>query len=142
MTPTLRFELVDNVLLIIHSDNEPDPRDWDAFLELYARSIDHLFGVLVFSPGPGPDNAQRRRIAKINQPRAAPIAVLTPSRLARGIVAALSWFDIPIKAFDVDGFERALDYLHLHGATRSSVARAYELLYQAVFPVTGAKQRA
>jgi hypothetical protein len=141
-TKGIKFEVAENVLLVIHSANDPDPREWDEFLDFYARVIGQIQGVLVYSPGPGPGSTQRRRIAEINQVRAAPIAVVTPSRLARGIVAALSWFGVPIKAFDVDAFARALDFLKVTGPSRVAITKRYDLLCESVSLSPDARERA
>jgi hypothetical protein len=64
------------------------------------------------------DSAQRREIVEAmgdHKPRG---AVMTPSRLARGMVTALSWFQSEIKAFAPDQYESAATHLQLTSEER------------------------
>ena len=45
--------------------------------------------------------------------KSVPVAVVTPSKMTRGVVTALSWFNDKIKAFQPAEFPQALKHLDL-----------------------------
>src|SRR5687768_13445407 len=105
---------VDPMLAVtVNTDVDPSDADWDAFLKDLAAVAPGLRGVLVYTSGPGPSVSQRARgnavLAKA--PANLPIAVMTSSRVARGIVTAFSWaVDRNIKAFAPTDFQGAVDF--------------------------------
>jgi hypothetical protein len=128
MEPNMHTVVVSNVVLVVHSDRDGDDREWDQCIELMATRRSELLGVLVFTPGPGPASDKRARIAKLNEDLPVPIAVCSSSRLARGIVTALSWFGVPIKAFDANRTDLAMAFLKIPEASRASIRSEFESL--------------
>jgi hypothetical protein len=53
-----------------------------------------------------------------------PIAVMTPSALARATVTAISWFNPGIRSFEPDATQKALDYLDAAQIERVELVRA------------------
>jgi hypothetical protein len=127
----MRSVVVSRVLLVVHGSEEPEDRDWEHFLKLLG-SHSELIGVLVYTPGPGPGSQHRARIAKISEKRNVPFAVCSSSRLARGIVTVLSWFGVPIKAFDASRTDDAIAHLNIPEADRETIKHEFELLKRAL----------
>jgi hypothetical protein len=134
----MKFGVVDGVLILVHGEREPQDREWDAFLDTYEREQSGMRGLLVFTPGPSPDSARRKRLSELNERRPVPIAVLTPSRIARGVVSALSWLGLAIRAFEPDALDKALDHLALTGATRGKVSAGFDAFQRELKPADSA----
>src|SRR5262249_3196746 len=82
--------------------------------------------IVVVSSGGAPDGEQRRQMAEVvGKWRKPPLALLTDSPVARGIVGALRLFNPAMRAFRVDELPNACSFLEL---TASEVARVIELV--------------
>ncbi len=107
---TIQFDHYEQWVLLAHGADAPTPGEWEQYVAYLknASEDENTHSLLVLSPeGVGPDSVQRKMIAGIDLRT----AVLTPSRLARGIATALSWFGVNIKAFTPVQYEEACDYL-------------------------------
>lgn len=100
-------------LLLIHTKENPTDEEWKAYLNDAKHWRDKIEGFLVISEGGGPNTLQRGEMNDVleAEKRGGKTAVVTLSRLARGIVTALSWFNPGIKAFSTLNIPAALDYL-------------------------------
>lgn len=107
---SLSFELVNELLVIIHTQPEPDEADWNAMIE-HVREQQQLRGVLVVAPGAKPNPSMRADIQHMHEHFGTKAAVLTASKVTKGVLVALSWFSVPIKGFSHDQLDDALDYL-------------------------------
>jgi len=134
----MKFIVVDDVLVLVHGESEPQDREWDAFLDLYDKSLMELRGLLVSTPGPGPDSARRKRLSEINSKRRVPISVMTPSAVTRGIVTALSWLGLAIRSFEPRSVDKALDHIGVTGAARAKVAAALDAFQRELRPAADA----
>ncbi len=129
-SPRLACTAVGDVHVAVHGPDDPDAADWQAYLAA-ARSI--LKGyeqprVLVYTLGGNPSTAQRGELNKINEGLSPRVAVMLNSRVARGTVTALSWFNPSIKAFALDELERAMKHLDLSDASAARVIETVERL--------------
>jgi hypothetical protein len=68
-------------------------------------------GVLTFTDGAGPTAAQRADMRDFLGGRQLRLAVVSASRLTRGIVTAISWFNPAIRVFAPAELARAYTYL-------------------------------
>ncbi|EDM79236.1 hypothetical protein PPSIR1_03828 [Plesiocystis pacifica SIR-1] len=101
-------------VVIVHTDEPPSDEDWDAHLELLVSLAGAVDRVLVYTGGAGPSVAQRRRTneAFVRAGGTGVSAILTPSRMVRGIVKAFSWaMQGQMRAFAPSEFRRAVDFL-------------------------------
>jgi hypothetical protein len=121
MPATMMQECLQGVLLEVHNQFPPTDEEWERLLELAAASLDSACSCLVFSRGPGPNAAQRKRLAALLHGKKYPTAVLTDSIVARGAVTALSWVGHSIRAFATNDVLRALEVLPVSVAHRRSV---------------------
>lgn len=109
MPRTLAYSRIDDALaVLVHADLAPDDAEWDAWLADLERWLPELRGLLIVTDHHGPTSGQRRRLGALLArvgPVQARTAVLSSSRLARGIVIAVNLFNPDIRAFspaDVD----------------------------------------
>ena len=114
--PTLRCEVVDDVVIMVHGQRSPSSQDWQKFIGALRQTCSH-FGrakILGFTPGPAPNAVQRSEMMAIAKEYPLPIAICTESRLARGAIQALSWAShMRIKPFEKRDWVGACDYLEL-----------------------------
>src|SRR5450432_2876646 len=101
----------DTIFICYHTAENPTDGEWDKMLTLFLGSLPTMRGVLIFSDGGGPNIAQRERLAEMIKliPRT---AMVTDSRVARGIMTALSWLGVTqSKTFPTSRIADALGYL-------------------------------
>lgn len=129
-SPRLTIALVDDVHIAVHGRDNPDAQDWDAYLKTThtLRSRHENVRALVYTLGGNPSSAQRSALNKVNEGFLAQVSVMLESRLARGAVTALSWFNPRIKAFALGQVDDALAHLALSGTQASRVKEALEAL--------------
>jgi DNA-binding LacI/PurR family transcriptional regulator len=99
----------------------PTDADWQIYLDALRDNAERLATQLIVTDGGSPNSAQRRASIAIAEGRPLPpTAVVTSSVLARGAVAALSWFmKDKIRAFPPADFEKACAFI---GAAEHSAA--------------------
>src|SRR4051812_30856452 len=109
---TMAWKMVGEVLVTVHTRLPPSDADWDAWVEESTSWRPH--GVLVLTPGVGPNVKQRRRMhdkcqtAGINLGKL-PTAVVCDGTVVRGIVTALSWLgQTAIRSFSPSRLDDAL----------------------------------
>lgn len=124
-----------DVILSLHGAQPPTAEEWRIHLELleglailHGRSLASMRS-LVFSDGGMPDSAQRKasqRIIDAADGHKMPVAIVTTSAFARGVVTAAHWFGLSIKAFSPADLGDALAYLGIpparHAALRDELA--------------------
>lgn len=115
VSPRLTVAVVEDVNIAVHGVDSPDATDWQAYLKsnqkIYERHAE-LRG-LVYTLGGNPSSAQRNELNKLNEGKNPRVSVMVESRLARGAVTAISWFNPRIKAFALDQVDDALAHLEL-----------------------------
>lgn len=104
----------DIVLLVEGSDPHPDS-DWNIFLDACDWAMSHNNGkirVLVVTEGAGP-NAKQRQLSLDRGWRGnrSPVAVVTDSQLARGIITVFAWFNLNIRAFPARHLSGGFEFL-------------------------------
>lgn len=107
--------VIGDVLVAVHGKDAPSDQDWSAYLNLAKAMLEYTDQprVLVYSLGGSPSTTQRRELHEINEGSASRVAVMVDSRMARGAVTALSWFNPSIKAFDLRQIDLAMAHLEL-----------------------------
>jgi hypothetical protein len=126
MGKTLSYEVFDNkLLLLVHGESSPSSVDWDDYAELLSRSVGELTGILVVTDGAGPNGAQRGKINDLIKTCGGsfPTAVMTHSRVARGVVTALGWFNPRLRAFAPTELTAALAHLGTDPGQREKLLR-------------------
>jgi hypothetical protein len=119
----LLHELIEGVVLVVHSKQPPTDEEWDATLVHIPKTHGGRpwLPVLVRAES-GPNAMQRARLNIAIKHVRARTAVLHESTMARGVLMALQWIGLQeIQGFhpgDVDG---ALDYLGIDRAHRPAI---------------------
>jgi hypothetical protein len=120
---SMRYQVVDDVFILVHNSQNPSDSEWDAYLQKLERKSEDLDLVrtLVYTVKGGPNSVQRRKLNEILGGQSTRVSVVTPQTTVRLIVAALSWFNNDIKAFSPENLDSALGYLDLrnHLKTRT-----------------------
>jgi hypothetical protein len=123
-----RFAWTDigNILVGVHSEDGPDDRDWNEYLEAGRRIVatNGSVRVLAYSLGGSPNSLQRSKVNELFKDVPSRTAVMLDSRIARGAVTALSWFIKGIHAFGLDQLDDACGYLELSTKDAAEVRRA------------------
>jgi hypothetical protein len=114
---TLYWRLIPGVIMItVHTKTTPSDEDWDAYLEDVKKQATGIRGVLVYSESAGPTAPQRARISELYKALNIKLrtAIMSGSRLVRGVVTAMSWtLADDIKSFSTTEFDKAVEYLEL-----------------------------
>lgn len=118
LVTTMGWSFADGFTAIVHGEDTPAADDWDSFIAALADQPTKISQpTLVYSAGGGPNGIQRGQLEALmtetgvaEQVR---VAVLTTSRLVRGIGTAVSWFQPHLKIFAPDQLDGAIAHLHL-----------------------------
>jgi hypothetical protein len=121
---SLRFDLFEHILLIVHADMPPDADDWARMTVVRNANSRRLRGTLVVAPPRASINAaQRSDVATFMKTTGSSIAVLTDSALIRGVARAVGFLGVNVRAFDPADIGAALTYLLLPEAKHPDVIR-------------------
>lgn len=104
------------IIVAVNTDVPPSDEDWDAYIKDAAPHLKNVKGVLVYSESVGPTAPQRARSSAAFKQANPDVraAIMTGSRVVRGIVTAMSWaLGENVKAFSTADFEGAVKYLEL-----------------------------
>jgi hypothetical protein len=114
-------EMVGRTVVVVHGVVHPTNAEWQIYLDALRDNAERMTAQLIVTDGGSPNSAQRRAsIALVEGRPLPPTAVVTSSVLARGVVAALSWFmKDKIRAFRPAEFENACAFI---GAAEHSAA--------------------
>jgi hypothetical protein len=124
-TRTMRYQLVDDVCLLVHGEEPPTNADWGEYLGFLQTQVSLVPSprFLLVTDGVAPTPTQRARlnalVGKLGRP--VPTAVITHSRLARGVVAILRLFNSAIRAFAPNELSSAMEYLEIDPARRTDL---------------------
>lgn len=112
-------------LVAVHRPVPIDRDEWMHFLdaaESIARSAGHVKVLVRSEDKGGPDASQRADLNERFEKLKMRVAVLTASRVTRGIAMALQWLKvIDIKAFPPADVDKALDFLETPADARPEV---------------------
>ena len=109
---SLRFDIVDQVLLVVHADVAPSDGDWARLLVVRNANRAKLRNTLVVAPPRASINAaQRADVAKFMKETGTGVAVLTDSALVRGVAMAVGFLGVKVRAFAPNALTAALDFL-------------------------------
>jgi len=137
---SLRFDLVDHVLLVVHADVPPTDEDWGRMVTVRNANMQRLRGILVVAPPRAVINtAQRADVAKFMRETGHGIAVLTESALIRGVARAVGLLGVQVRAFAFSELGSALNYLLVPVARHAELTRRVELMRSQLPPSAEAR---
>ncbi|EDM80669.1 hypothetical protein PPSIR1_37289 [Plesiocystis pacifica SIR-1] len=107
---TLSFGFVQDVFLLVHKTPLPNQEEWARMMQV-VRERETLAGVLVIARDarPGPD--MRKEVQAVTRKFGCKTAVITDSVVAKGVMVAMTWLNIPIGGFRTDELDDAIRYL-------------------------------
>jgi hypothetical protein len=126
---SLRFDIIDHVMLIVHADVPPSDGDWARMTVVRNASKTKLRSTLVLAPPRASINAaQRADVAKFMKETGSSIAVMTDSALIRGVAMAVGFLGVQVKAFAPNAITAALNFLVVPESRHSIFIRRIEAL--------------
>lgn len=114
----------DRLYLAVLHGAQPTDEEWERWIALGVQRNGLDQRVLIEARGGGPSAKQRRAIVAANKANVR-IAVMTESTLVRGIVTAVAWFGVSLRAFPLDAHANAANFL---GLTALELDTALEVL--------------
>jgi hypothetical protein len=115
--------MVEGVLLIVHGEAAPSNEEWSALVSSLGPTLNGRtrLPVLVVPSGV-PSALQRAELQEATRLVTARTAILSNSRIARGISVALKWMGMQdIKTFDPADLAGALSYLEVSSGCRGAI---------------------
>lgn len=131
MPATMAFHLhKKSMFLVMHAKDNPSDQEWNEYVEFAKKNVQYLRTTLIITEGGGPSTVQRGELNDVLEKAGfkSKIAVVTLSRMVRGIVTAISWFNPNIKAFSTIQVPAALEYLEIPVAERDVIFREIKTL--------------
>ena len=126
---SLRFDIVDHVMIIVHADMPPRDADWTRMTVVRNASRDRLRGTLVVAPPRASINAsQRADVAQFMKGTNITIAVVTDSALIRGVARAVAFLGVQVRAFTPSELTSALTFLIVPPSRHADFTRRIELM--------------
>jgi hypothetical protein len=128
---SLRFDIIDHVLVIVHADLPPDPHDWARMIVVRNANRLKVRSNLVIAPPRASINAaQRADVAEFMRDSGRSIAVVTDSALIRGVAKAVGFLGVQVRAFAPSELPSALNYLVVPESRHAVFTRRVEGLQQ------------
>lgn len=129
---TMAFRELGTTMLCVHSDADPTPSAWNAYVDALAeaglRTVPApIRQILIFTRGGAPNSLQRRRLLRLLDHDGAstiPTALLSDSRIARGAATVIGWFGAAIKPFRSTDLDAAFDWLAVPQTDRADIQKA------------------
>ena len=112
------------IAVAVYGESGPTESEWKEYLRVLSKLEGSGNKLLVMTAGGGPNTIQREELERLTvsldeQVRA---AIVTTSRVVRGIVTALRWFRSDnYRAFDPKDLKAAFTYLQLSDAEQTAV---------------------
>jgi hypothetical protein len=115
---------VEDYLVFVHSEDSPSNAEWSQLMDQFRHATNlRRIRVLVFTYGGAPNARQRVELNDVLRDIRPPVAVVTPSTLARAVCTAIGWFNPRIRPFTPEEIELAFDYLDANQADRKVLVR-------------------
>jgi hypothetical protein len=117
---TFKWKVLGNVCVSCSSAGEIPEEDWNAHLK--ALESAGVIKALTSTVGPiDVDSTHRKQAAEVVMRKHMRCAMVTDERLVRGLVTAISWLGVDIKAYAWDEARRALEYLDVPASLHDRV---------------------
>jgi arginyl-tRNA--protein-N-Asp/Glu arginylyltransferase len=126
------YTIYQKLLLVMHTKENPSDAEWADYCAFTAKNLPHFTSTIIVTEGGAPNTMQRGQLNDLLEANnfKQKVAVVTISRLARGIVTALSWYNPNIKAFSPTQIPAALDHVEFPRAHHEGVMKEIRALRQ------------
>jgi hypothetical protein len=126
---SLRFDIVDHVMLIVHADVPPSESDWARMIVVRNAHGDRIRGNLVVAPPRASINAsQRADVAQFMRDTGTSVAVVTDSALIRGLARAVGFLGLQVRAFAFSELASAFNYLVVPQSRHADMSRRIDAM--------------
>lgn len=127
---TMMWELCGPVFVIVHSTENPSDAEYTQTLDGYQQHLGAFNGILICTDGGAPNLKQRKATTEFWKGKDLPrTAIMTSSKVTRGVITALSWV-LPaqkINAVEFNDYAGAFSYLEVpeqwHTQIKQTVGR-------------------
>ena len=110
---TMAHSFVGRLVVLVHTDHNPDPSEWQTFVDEALARLGTFQGFLVVTGGGSLNANQRSDAIHLMKQSGASAAVLTTSPVVRGAVTAVSWFKVKVEAFHPSRLDEALTFANV-----------------------------
>ncbi len=127
---TSAYTIHKRVFLVMNTKDNPSDAEWGEYVDFTIKNLAHFSSTMIITEGGGPNTMQRGMMNDLLEAKGfkQKVAVVTLSRLARGIVTALSWFNPNVRAFSTVQIPAALTYLDIPESEHEGVQREIRAL--------------
>ena len=126
---SLRFDIIDHVMLIVHADVPPDEADWARMAVVRNANREKIRSNLVIAPPRASINArQRADVAQFMRETGTSVAVLTDSALIRGVARAVGFLGVQVRAFAPSELASALNFLVVPPSRHAEMSRRIDAM--------------
>jgi hypothetical protein len=117
------------LMFAVHNAQPPTDAEWARWVSLGVEAQTNALRLFVETRGGGGPNAKQRRLLADNLQRfGMRCAIVTSSPIIRGIVTAVAWLNVDLRAFAPGDQEAALSYLQLTAAERDILEQTLSVL--------------
>lgn len=103
---------LDRLTIAVHHSRPPSDEEWNRWVALCAAQEGPI-RVIVESHGGAPNAKQRKTLSDALAGRDLRSAILSDSIVVRGVVTALAWLGISLRAFPLDDYAGLAEYLEI-----------------------------
>jgi hypothetical protein len=123
------------VVVVVENNIAPTDAEWDAYCRHIAATlkVENASGIAI-TDGGGPNTVQRGKVNDLLAGRQARSAVVSDSRMIRGVVTALSWFNRLTRAFSPAAIDRGLEFAGVRGERAKAVWKLVVQLDEQISP--------
>jgi hypothetical protein len=126
---SLRFDIVDQVMVVVHADVVPSDADWARLMVVRNANRTKLRSTLVIAPPRASINAaQRADVVTFMKETGTGVAVLTDSALVRGLAMAVGFVGVKVRAFAPNALTAALHFLMVPASRHATFSHRVEAL--------------
>jgi hypothetical protein len=132
MSETMSYRVVEEVGLVLHSEQPPSVHEWDAMLKGLEADIlgGRIKGVFVYTVGGAPSPTQRKGLTELYNrcPKPPQVAVVSPKMAIRAVVTVINWFqrDPTHRVFAPNEVGAALEFMGVAPSRRSALEAAVQ----------------
>lgn len=117
------------LMVAVHSPVPPTDAEWARWVSLGLEAQTNALRLFVETSGGGGPNAKQRRLLADNlQPLGMRCAIVTSSPIVRGIVTAVAWLNVDLRAFAPGDQDAAATFLQLSAEERKFLVDALPAL--------------
>jgi hypothetical protein len=136
---TMAWSRFRDVYLLVHAPGIPADGDWSEFIREVTTTV--LPGIVVMAGNARLSPSQRADVQRWFLENGVRGSVVTDSALARGVVTALGWFKVKLKAFSPSDLDQAFHFVGVEPEWRSGARSAIEQLERALLENRNGGQR-